>query len=342
MTFADKLALALVLAAHTAAAQPARRAGDNTVAAEALFREGKRLMKEGKLAEACDKFDASERLDESVGTLLNLGDCREKTGKLATAWATFLKAASQARSAGDQPRETEARSRASALEPRLSYLTISVPDANRVEGLVIKRDDVTIDPALWNQGVPIDAGAYEISGQAPGHEPWSTKVSIQGEAQKASVEVPRFKQLADLSKAVTAKPAPVPVAPHTDDRDDDEVRRVAPGRWTTLRKTSVVVAAVGVASLAGGLGFGLEAKSLERQANAICPDTTCGDAHALSLNRSAQHDALASDVLFCVGGAAVAGAAVLWFVGAPHAAERVTLAPVVTHDRVGIAFAHSF
>ncbi len=343
MTFADKLALALVIAvAPTAAAQPAARAGDNTVAAEALFREGKRLMKDHKIAEACEKFEASERLDESIGTLLNLGDCREKSGQLATAWAVFLKAASDARSAGDAARETEARTRATALEPRLSYLTISVPDANRVEGLVIKRDDVGVDPALWNQGVPVDAGTYTISGQAPGHEPWSTKVVVQGEAQKASVEVPRFKQLAELSKTLTAKPAaPAQVAARPE-RDDDDERPLPPRRWTTLRKASVAVAAVGVASLAGGLGFGLESNSLERQANAICPDTTCGDAHALSLNRNAQHDALASNIMFGVGGAAVAGAVVLWLVGAPHVAERVTLAPVVTHDRVGVALAHSF
>ncbi|MGE5182616.1 MAG: hypothetical protein ACM31C_11165 [Acidobacteriota bacterium] len=341
MTFADKLALALVIVARTAAAQPAH-APDNTVAAETLFREGKKLMKEHELAQACEKFEASERLDESIGTLLNLGDCREKSGQLATAWATFLKAASDARTAGDVRRETEGRARATALEPRLSYLTISIPDANRVEGLVIKRDGVIVDPALWNQGVPVDAGTYQISGQAPGHEAWSTNVSVQGEAQKASVEVPRFKQLADLTKAVTVKPAPAPVAPPLEPRDDDDERPAPPPRWTMLRKASVVAAAVGAASVAGGLGFGLESRSLERQANAICPEATCADAHALALNRSAQRDALAGNIMFGVGGAAIAGAVVLWFVGAPHQAERVTLAPVVTHDRIGLAFAHSF
>src|SRR5436305_1114019 len=124
MKLADRIALSIMLTAHTAAAQP-KAAGDGNVAAESLFREGKRLMKDHQIAAACEKFEASERLDESVGTLLNLADCREKAGQLATAWADFLKAASVARASGDGSRESEAKVRAKALEPRLSYLTIS-------------------------------------------------------------------------------------------------------------------------------------------------------------------------------------------------------------------------
>jgi hypothetical protein len=335
MKFADRIALAIVISAHTAAAQPVQRS-DSNVAAESLFREGKRLMKDNQIAAACEKFEASERLDESVGTLLNLADCREKAGQLATAWADFLKAASVARTAHDGSRETEARSRARTLEPRLSYLTISVPDANRIEGLVIKRDETTIDQALWNQGVPVDPGSYQISGQAPGHEPWSTKVQIRGEGQKASVEVPRLKELQALGKDLAPKAVPALVP----DRDEAEEERPAPRRGLTpLRKSAIPTAAVGVASIAVGIGFGLHANSLAAQSNAICPGTTCGDTHALDLNRSAHRDAIVGDVLFGVGGAAVAGAVVLWVVGAPpKAADAVTFAPVVGPGVVGLAF----
>ena len=79
MTVERLTLLALLISAGTAVAQP----GD-TVGAEALFREGKRLLKDGKTAEACDKFAASDHLDRSAGTLLNLADCREKNHQLAT------------------------------------------------------------------------------------------------------------------------------------------------------------------------------------------------------------------------------------------------------------------
>ena len=61
-------------------------------AAEALFREGRTLIKQGNLKAGCDKLEASEKLESSVGTLLTLGDCREKLGKPASAWAAFRKA----------------------------------------------------------------------------------------------------------------------------------------------------------------------------------------------------------------------------------------------------------
>ena len=330
---------AVLVSAGTSFAQP----GD-TVGAEALFREGKRLMKEGKLAEACDKLAASEHLDRSIGTLLNLADCREKNHQLATAWATFLEAASTARSAGDPAREAEARKRANALEAHLSYLTISVPDASKVDGLVIKRGDQLVDPALWNQGVPIDTGAYEISGQAPGHEPWSTRGQISGEAQRASVEVPRFKQLADMTKAVAKIDPPKSAAPAESGDDETSDTPVVEHRtFTPLRYASATTAAVGVIALTGGIVVGLKARDLQHQSDAICPDATCSDARGLDLNNRARSDLMTSEILFGVGGAALVTATVLWFVGAPaETAERVSVVPRVTAGEAGLAVVGRF
>ena len=338
MTCAERI-LILALIPSIAFAQP--KSGETSVAAETLFREGKRLMADGKLAEACDKLAASDRIEESVGTLLNLADCREKNGQLATAWATFLRAASIARSAGDGAREAEARRRASVLEPKLAYLTISVPQASLVDGLVIKRDGEPVDAALWNQGVPIDVGGYEITGQAPGHEAWSTRVQVSANGARASVEVPRFKQLKDL-----ATPAVVaPTAPTHDDSDNDshEVSQPSPFAITPMRIGALAAAGVGLAGLASGAGFGLEATHLQHESNAICPAVMCGDSHALDLNHSARTDALVSNISWAVGGAAVAGAVVLWLVGAPEtASETVSVAPVIGHGQLGLVFDHAF
>ena len=161
--------LILVLTAAAVAVVRPPDAAAQSVEAEALFQQGKKLMAAGNVAEACDKFEASDRLEASVGTELNLADCREKNGQLASAWAAFLKAAGTAKRAGnDGAREAEAKRRATALTSRLSYLTISVADSSKVDGLVIQRNGEPVDPALWNTGVPVDPGVYEISGQAPG------------------------------------------------------------------------------------------------------------------------------------------------------------------------------
>src|SRR5437762_4686516 len=96
-------------------------------AAETLFIEAKKLMEAKRFDEACPKFADSQRLDPGVGTLLNLALCYERQGKVASAWSTYRDAASAARTAGQADRENMARQRASALEPRLSRLTVAIP-----------------------------------------------------------------------------------------------------------------------------------------------------------------------------------------------------------------------
>src|SRR5687768_8531645 len=52
----------------------------DAAAGEALFIEGRRLMKVGDRPAACAKFAESQRLDPAVGTLANLADCEEQRG----------------------------------------------------------------------------------------------------------------------------------------------------------------------------------------------------------------------------------------------------------------------
>jgi hypothetical protein len=361
--------LALVAAAAVlAAAAPAHA---QSVEAEALFRDGKRLMKEGKIAEACDKLDASNRLESSVGTLLNLADCREKNKQLATAWVTFLKASAAAKQSGKaDKREAEARRRASLLEPRLAYLTITVPDKVRVAGLVVTRNDNVVDAALWNTAVPVDPGVYEVTASAPGRSPWKTKVEINTEGQKATVEVPAkdttttkpvatttkpvatttkpvattTKPVVTTTKPITPPPPKVTASVEPSPPPEDHVDEASgPGTFTGLRKAAVAAAVVGVAGVALGAVYGSKASSLEKQSDAICPGTSCTDPMAVQLNADARSDASIANIGFIGGGVLVAGAAVMWFVGAPKVAgEELSIAPLVRGDEVGFAVGGRF
>lgn len=329
MTIA-RIAIALVAVATIAGTAHAQ-----SPEAETLFREGKRLIKEGKISEGCDKLEASDRIESSVGTLLNLADCREKNQQLASAWAIFRKAATSAKVANDSKREAEARRRASLLEPKLSYLTISVPDA--VEGLSLARNGTLIDRGLWNTAVPVDAGEYDISGQAPGYERWSTRVQVKGDAQKVSVQVPRFKSLSEVT-GVDKKPEPTQ-DPSTEPDATEPVDEPSPSTFTPMRKAAIGLGAAGVAGVALGVVFGLQGKDLAKQADAICPQTDCSDQHGVDLNHDARTKALIANIGFIAGGAAIAGAAVLWFVGAPkQATEHVSIVPTTGGAAVGYAW----
>src|SRR4051794_20217691 len=62
------------------------------VAAESLFDQGRDAMRKSDFARACGLLERSQKLDPAVGTLLYLGECYERSGRTASAWATFREA----------------------------------------------------------------------------------------------------------------------------------------------------------------------------------------------------------------------------------------------------------
>lgn len=155
--------LAVVVTSHAASA-------DRT--ADKLFREGKALVKAGKLAEACDAFERSDRIEPRVGTLLNLANCRELQGRSAAAWALFLEAKVRAVFTLE-PRAEFAAQRVADLERALGFLTLEVAPDQAVGGLVIERAGVVVSPSTWNTPVPLDPAEYTVEARAPGRVAWS-------------------------------------------------------------------------------------------------------------------------------------------------------------------------
>jgi hypothetical protein len=301
-----------------AAAAPARA---QTADAETLFREGKRLMKKGDIAEACKRFDASEKLEPSVGTELNLANCLDKNGQTATAWATFVKAAASAKRGNEPKREAEARKRADALEKQLVYLTIDVPEDDRVPGETIKRNDVVLDDAAWGERTPVDPDDYTITAAADGYATWTSHVTVK--IKNRRIEVPAL-----------AKQETKPDQPAGAPKSVASSERAAPPPAATeshLRKGPITLAAIGVAGIAAGGVLGLLSKNAENSADTTCPSIYCGDASARSLNSHARSEALGADVGFAVGGAALAAAVVWWAVGGASTTERVSVMPALDH-----------
>jgi hypothetical protein len=295
----------------------AGRAFAQNAAAETLFSDGERLLREGKTAAACDAFEASNRIEPRAGTLINLGLCREQNGQLASAWSAYKDAIARVK---DPNKKKIAEDRVAAIEPRLSYLTITVADDSRLDGLVVTRNGRPVDSALWNRAFPVDGGSYALGGTAPGHVDWSSTIEVPKEAGKISVEVPRLNDAPKLVAPASTVPAPVTPQPALVDE-----RPEAPGMFTGKRKLAVGVAAVGVVALAGGVVLGLQARGMRDDAFALCPDpaTPCPDGdRANDLISSGRSRALLANVSYGVGGAALIGAGVLWFLGAPVTPER--------------------
>src|SRR5262245_23680809 len=110
-----------------AAPRQAQPASADAAAAQALFDEARELMAQGQPRDACPKFEEGQRLDPALGTQLNLANCYERLGKLASAYTWFSRVAAGARAAGQGQRAEVAQARADALRPKLTKLVIVVP-----------------------------------------------------------------------------------------------------------------------------------------------------------------------------------------------------------------------
>lgn len=305
------LAIALlVCAAGDATAQGAA----DKASAEALFNEARKLMAEGKYADACPKFASSQRLDPGVGTSLNLGDCYEKTGKTASAWAQFREAAALASASGDSRRADVAQRRAAALEDRLCKLTVIRP-SKLVPGLKVTRGEEPIDPAMLGTPLPVDPGTFAIEATAPGKKTWRGTVELRSDGATAAVEIPVLEDESPTSAQPSASTrASGSLAPTQKD---------AAGRRTSRRTMALVAGGVGVAGLAVGTVLGLSARSTWSDAQNKCPGNVCESDQDAQLGKDAQTRATWATVGFAIGAAGLVTGAVLW-ITAPKASSPTT------------------
>jgi hypothetical protein len=286
---AGTVSVAMLLSPATFAAAPSA----DSASAQVLFDEGKKLMADGKFAEACPKLEESQRLDPTSGTLINLAACYEQQGLTATAWAAFLDAATAANRAGNPKREKEARDRAAALVPRLSKIVITVTGSDKVEGVEVKRDSTTIGKAQWGAGMPADQGLHKVTVTAPGRKTWEKDVIVKGGGETVTVQVPELEP---------GGPTPT----------ESNGGLSGAGALSSQKIAALAVGGVGLVGVVVGSIFGLKAISKHNDAANYC-DPLCHDQAGLDVKADAMHASNISTVAFVVGGAALGGAALLWF-----------------------------
>jgi serine/threonine-protein kinase len=301
---------AVLCAALTFLVPPAASADDaQTDAAEALFRQAKALMDRGELEEACEKFAASNALEPGLGTLLFLGDCYERSGRFASALATFESAAKLALERGDDSRTHLASVRAKALGPRVPTLVIesaeSLPD-----DLLITINGDPFEERDLNRRVPHDEGQYEIRFSAPGREPFVTTIRLKnGATSPAIVEVPRLVAVARPLAASEALSSDVEAEP-----SGGESQRV----WAWV----VGGAGVALAVASGALTAVAAGKNDDSKGNCAAANPNRCSPDGVRLRADAKSMATWATVTGIAGGVAVASGIVL-YVSAPASDSNV-------------------
>jgi len=288
------LAIALVVPAgapRLARAQPAT----NAIAAEELFRQGRELIEQKRYAEACEKLEASQKLDSAVGTLFSLGECYEAQGRDASAWFAFRGAAALATARGDH-RRVGAQMKADALEPELAHVVIHVSD--RRGDVRVSIDGGPIAAAALDSPLPVDPGPHKV--EAHGLQSYEVTVQVSTNGVTKEVSIPSL----------------VPAAPPS-------AWRPAPP-WRRAVGLGLVGVGSGVAVVGGVLG--LQAIVKARDVRAACGDgSTCSDASAVHESGQGGTYADLSTVLVPVG--LVAAAAGLVVVATTHGSFEPVVGP---------------
>jgi tetratricopeptide (TPR) repeat protein len=294
------MASRVILAACLAASLSARvaHADDDDAprpsAADVLFKEGKALMDEGRLEEACRVLAESHRLEPAGGTLLNLASCYERLGRYASAEQALDEAGRLADAAGRPDAREFVDQRLAAVRPNVSVLTITTPRnvevTVEVDGSVVALEDHTATLRL-------DPGEHLVVADVIGAPLWRRTVNLEGAGSTFTVEVP------------APRPAPRPRVVHVPvPAPDQPVDPLLP-----IGIAGVVLG--GGLLIGGGIagGFALDAWNDVKE---TCPESPCDDPEDVSRAGDAQTLGDLSTAFFVAGGVTAAAGIVLLVVDA--------------------------
>jgi hypothetical protein len=318
-----------ILGTTLSVAAPAwSQTGADQARARALFDEGRRLITAGQVAEACPKFAESQRLDPTaIGVLLNLGDCNERLGKTATAWAAFSEAVVVARRNNDTAGAEEGARRAKLLEPKLARVTIQVPPASRAPGLEVKWDGKPAGEGTWGTAVPVDPGEHTIEASAPGRKGWSGKVSVTA-AGTTTAEVPLLVEAPANNSAAGPEAAPVPF-------------------WRPQRIAGTVIAGAGLVGFGVGAAFTAAMSSKYKDSLDHCQKNNVNlcEPTGVSLRKDSIAAGNTATAIVISSGVVLATGAVLFFTASlakqpasGQARPRVAAVPLVAPGLGGVLF----
>lgn len=274
--------------------------------------EGRRLMADGNFAEACPKLAESQAQSPAPLTAMTLALCYEKSGKLASALSAYKTASDEAASGHQQKLVAAAQHGAAQIEPRVSRLTIKLPQG-RGPGMEVRRDGQIVADTDLGTAIPVDAGGHDVEVTAPGRRTWTSHMVVAESGQNALVEVPKLQD--DGPVKVASPAASAPPEPPPDASPPGHAQRIA----------GIVIGGVGVAGLALGVVAWLEASSNYHSALAACGGTTAcpPGSSGLALRNNAETWATVADVGVIGGLVAIAGGVAVYF-AAPKSKAAVT------------------
>ena len=167
---AAAIAGALLVGASAGGAQP--EASEREAERTAIFDEGVKLAEAGRWSEAAEKFRRVVAIRSAPRARYTLGEAEEKSGRLASAKASYALSLEEARAAGDEQAAGAAGGALAASERRVPKLVVRVP--NGVQGVRASLDGKEVQ--LTERGVELDPGEHRLEVRAPGRKSFEQNV----------------------------------------------------------------------------------------------------------------------------------------------------------------------
>jgi len=327
--------LAILALARVASAQsPEEREN-----AQALYRAGNEARTAGDLHAAVARYQSAYALVPTPVIAVALGKAQLALGQLIEARQSWLEVERIPTRPHEALRTTSARSEASALalsvEPRIPKVKLRVTPPPGAPPVRVTIDGVNVPEATLDVPRKVNPGphlAVTTVGAARSETPFDV---AEAETREVVLRYP-------------ASPTPMPAAgaPAADDTPPEASRESShepatstrappppplapqppsPGSRTQGHPTAGwVTGGLGVAAIAVGATFGVDALIQQHASNSVCPTSRCADPGAVTKSEEAGTSAWVADVAIGAGLVATAVGVYLVLTSAPTAPVRAT------------------
>jgi len=184
-------------------ASPRPNDGEPVALSNRLFDEAKAYLAAGDVVSACAAFARSNALVPRVGTVLNLGLCREKEGRFLLAREALQTALALLKKDGGRHDRVEiAVEHLRSVEAALSWLSFDMPEGPSAASVEVRVDGELID--VTADAIPVESGVHRITATAADCVPWDMELSVSPAAERRTIRI------GPLVPLVPRVPPPVP------------------------------------------------------------------------------------------------------------------------------------
>ncbi len=270
-------------------------ADEQEATAQLLYEEAMKAIDAGDYESACPKLEKSLAIEDAMGARFYLAECYEKTGRFASAWTNYVRVAEQAHNEGEAKREEFARKRAKDVRSKVGTARLELDPATKTLAIEVTRNGETVSAAVVEAPIPLDAGEHTFVVTAPGHEPFTGKVTVE-----------------DGAEATLAIPA---LEPRADDGSNETPVTTDDASLSTLTIAGIAVGGLGVVGMAASIGIAAAAKGdYDAALEDHCVDGRCTPA-GIEATNDARSTGTIGTVVFGVGAGVTAVGVVLVVLG---------------------------